>query len=113
MERRVTRSAARLAAGSAASVPESTSPPNPAPQTRKRKAPSRREAARTDPEVPPSPQPASRSKRQKLTPARQPASRHSARQSAAMSQPRYADIYFSIRLVCALMGDYIWYKYEY
>ncbi|GBF63530.1 ubiquitin fusion degradation protein [Trichophyton mentagrophytes] len=88
MERRVTRSAARLAAGSAASVPESTSPPNPAPQTRKRKAPSRREAARTDPEVPPSPQPASRSKRQKLTPARQPASRHSARQSAAMSQPR-------------------------
>ncbi|KAM5474575.1 Ubiquitin fusion degradation protein 4 [Microsporum audouinii] len=88
MDSRVTRSAARLAAGSSASPSEPAPSSNPPSQARKRKAPSRRDIARGEPEVPQSPS-SSRSKRPKLSPsARQPATRHSTRQPAAMPQSR-------------------------
>ncbi|KAF3492417.1 serine/threonine protein kinase [Arthroderma uncinatum] len=87
---RVTRSAARLAADSAANTSEPAPPSNPPVQARKRKAPSQREKVQGDAETPHSPSPSRGPKRSKLSTsaARQPATRQSARQIAAMSQSR-------------------------
>ncbi|KAK2873444.1 hypothetical protein FQN49_002367 [Arthroderma sp. PD_2] len=91
MDSRVTRSATRLAAAISAAHSSGLAPPsNPPPQTRKRKTPSRRDRGQGDTETPQLSSPPRGSKRPKLSAssARQPATRQSARQLAAMSQSR-------------------------